>query len=262
MESIKANSLDQLSRADKENIKQKKMFQLDINMLVLPSDYNIRYAGMGFDEYWNQEHVKKYVSDLARAYAEGDAFPPLIVKFDVETQRAIIVDGAHRFMAIREANEKLGAEIIRHLVSESKGDESKNILLMINTGQRLDLSAVEVAEGLARLEVFGFSVEEIAQKINKTVQYVYNMRKVNDLPKETKLLIRQKKITVTRALTESKGKKTEYKPPKKTVNKILDLVAHAEPEVNGDSVSVTIPLELYKQLFDPEINMEISTDSN
>lgn len=260
----KATSLDQLSRTDKESIKLKKLFQLDINKLVLPKDYNIRYAGMGYDEYWAQESVKNYVSDLAKDYANGDIFPPLVVKFDADSQTAIIVDGAHRYKAILEANEKLGAEIIRHVVTESKGDESKNILLMIKSGQRLEMSAVEIAEGLARLEVFGFTVEEIAAKIGKTVQHVYTMRKVNELPQETKLKIRQKKITVTKALAESKGKKKEYAPPKKTVNRILDIVAQAEPEINGDSVSVTIPLELYKQLFDPELpelNVDDFTDN-
>jgi len=260
MENIKATSLDQLSRTDKESVKIKKMFQIDINKLDLPTDYNIRYAGMTFDEYWNQEHVKNYVYDLARGYAEGDIFPPLVVKFNQETQRATIVDGAHRFMAIRQANEQLGAEIIRHVVTESKGDEAKNILLMISTGQRLDLSAVEIAEGLARLEAFGFTVEEIAKKVGKTPQYVYYMKKVNDLPPETKKLIRLKKITVSKALAGDKPKK--FSPPKKTVNKILDIVATAQPEGNGDSVSVSIPLELYKQLFDPSYEMEIVSDSD
>lgn len=256
--SVKATSLDQLSRIDKDSVKLKKLFQIDINKLELPTDYNIRYAGMGYAEYWEQEHVKSYVSDLARGYAEGDVFPPLVVKFNKDTQGATIVDGAHRFMAIREANEQLGAEIVRHVVVESKGDEAKNILLMINTGQRLDLSAVEVAEGLARLEAFGFTVDEIAKKVGKTPQYVYYMKKVDDLPIETKKLIRQKKITVAKALAGDKPKK--YNPPKKTVSKILDIVALAEPEVNGEAVTVSIPLELYKQLFDPSLNMELSTD--
>lgn len=235
------------------------MFQIDINLLDLPTDYNIRYAAMTFDEYWNQEHVKNYVADLARSYAEGDVFPPLVVKFNQETQRATIIDGAHRYKAICYANEHLGAEIIRHLVTESKGEEAKNILLMINTGQRLDLSAVEVAEGLARLEAFGFTVDEISKKIGKTPQYVYYMKKVNDLPIEKKKLIRQKKMTVAKALAGDKPKK--YTPPKKTINNILDIVASAQPEENGESVSVSIPLELYKQLFDPAFEIEISDDN-
>lgn len=249
----KATSIDQLSRMDKESVKTKKSFILDVDKLFLSKDYNIRYAGLGYDEYWAQPHVKEYVSKLAKDYSEGDIFPPIVVKFDVHTQKAMIIDGAHRYMAILEANAYLGAEIIRHAVTESKGDESKNILTMINTGQRLDVSAVEIADGISRLEAFGFTVEEIAGKVGKTVQYVYYMKKVNDLPIETKRLIRQKKLTVSKALSEDKPKK--YTPPKKTINKILDIVAEAQPEINGDSVNVSIPLELYKQLFDP--NMDI-----
>ena len=255
MSESKFTSLDQLSRKYKESVKIKKLFMLDINKLVLPKEYNIRYAGLGYDEYWNQEHVKNYVSDLARNYADGDVFPPLVVKFNAETQNAEIIDGAHRYKAILEANEKLGAEIIRHVVTESKGDDAKNILLMINSGQRLEMSAVEVAAGLSRLDAYGFTVEEIAAKVGKTVQYVYYMRKVNDLPPEIKLQIRQKKISVNKALSDSKGKQKSYTPPKKTVNKILDLVAQAQPQIDGQSVNVTIPLELYNQLFDPDIKM-------
>ena len=88
MSESKFTSLDQLSRNDKESVKIKKLFMLDINKLVLPKEYNIRYAGLGYDEYWNQEHVKNYVSDLARNYADGDVFPPLVVKFNAETQNA------------------------------------------------------------------------------------------------------------------------------------------------------------------------------
>ncbi|HAT5579004.1 ParB/RepB/Spo0J family partition protein [Proteus mirabilis] len=249
----KATSLDQLSRIDKEAVRSRKTLMLDINLLELPRELNIRYAGLGYDEYWQQPHVKEYVSKLAKDYADGDIFPPIVVKFDADTQKAIIIDGAHRYKAILEANEEHGAEIIRHAVTDSKGDEAKNILLMLNTGQRLDVSAVEIAEGLARLEAFGFTVEEIAKKVSKTVQYVYYMKKVNDLPIETKKLIRQKKLTVTKALAGDKPKR--YVPPKKAVNKILDIVAEAQPEINGDSVSVSIPLELYNLLFDPNMNM-------
>ncbi|PHM59525.1 ParB/RepB/Spo0J family partition protein [Xenorhabdus ishibashii] len=249
----KATSLDQLSRIDKEAVRSRKTLMLDLNLLELPKNLNIRYAGLGFDEYWAQPHVKEYVSKLARDYAEGDIFPPIVVSFNPETQKAIIIDGAHRYLAIKEANENLGAEIVRHAVTDSKGDEAKNILLMINTGQRLDVSAVEIAEGLARLDVFGFSVEEIAQKVGKTVQYVYYMRRVNGLSLETKKLIRQKKLTVAKALQGDTPKK--YSPPRKTITKILDIVAEAQPEIDGDSVNVSIPIELYKQLFAPEIDL-------
>ncbi|MDE9544119.1 ParB/RepB/Spo0J family partition protein [Xenorhabdus bovienii] len=249
----KAASLDQLSRLDKEAVRSKKTLMLDINFLFLSKELNIRYAGLGYDEYWKQPHVKEYVSKLAKDYADGDIFPPIVVKFDADTQKAVIIDGAHRYMAIKEANTELGAEIIRHAVTDSKGDESKNILLMIRTGQRLDVSAVEIAEGIARLEAFGFTVEEIAGKVSKTVQHVYYMKKVNNLPIEIKKLIRQKKLTVAKALSGDKPKR--YTPPKKTVSKILDIVAEAHPEINGDVVNVSIPLELYKQLFDPNIDI-------
>lgn len=256
----KATSLDQLSRTDKDQVKTKRMVQVDIQMFYLPKEYNIRYAGLGYDEYWKQQHVQDYVEELAKDYAAGDIFPPIVVKFDAETQKAIIVDGAHRYFAILMANEHFGAEIIRHVVIESKGEEAKNIFTMIKTGdKKLDLGPVEIAEGIARLENFGHSVEEIAKKLSKTVQYVYYMRKVNDLPIDMKIQIRMKKITLTKALAGDKPKK--YNPPKKTVCKILDLVAGAEPEINGDSVKVDIPLELYKQLFDPCLIIEHSSES-
>ncbi|WP_323086587.1 hypothetical protein [Providencia alcalifaciens] len=249
----KATSIDQLSRMDKDAVKTKKSFILDVDKLILTKDYNIRYAGLGYDEYWAQPNVQEYVIQLAHDYADGDRFPPIVVHFDVSSQSAIIIDGAHRYMAIKHANEHLGAEIIRHEVIESKGDEAKNILTMINSGQRLEVTPVEVAEGISRLDAFGFTVEEIAARVRKTVQYVYYMKKVNDLPIETKKLIRQGKLTLTKALAGDKPKK--YAPPKKTINKILDIVAEAQPEVNGDSVNVSIPLELYKQLFDPNMGI-------
>ncbi|MDE9429865.1 hypothetical protein [Xenorhabdus bovienii] len=128
----KATSLDQLSLLDKEAVRSKKTLMLDINFLDFPKELNIRYAGLGYDEYWEQPHVK-----------------------------------------------------------------------------------------------------------------------VNNLPIEIK------KLTVAKGLSGDKPKK--YTQPKKTVSKILDIVAEAHPEINGDVVNVSIPLELYKQLFDP--NMDISKES-
>ncbi|MDE9487543.1 hypothetical protein [Xenorhabdus bovienii] len=130
----KETSLDQLSLLDKEAVRSKKTLMLDINFLDFPKELNIRYAGLGYDEYWEQPHVK-----------------------------------------------------------------------------------------------------------------------VNNLPIEIKKLIRQKKLTVAKALSGDKPKR--YTPPKKTVSKILDIVAEAHPEINGDVVNVSIPLELYKQLFDPNIDI-------
>ncbi|MDE9446847.1 hypothetical protein KKJ04_14850 [Xenorhabdus bovienii] len=47
----KVTSLDQLSRLDKEAVRSKKNLMLDINFLDFQKELNIRYVGLGYDEY-------------------------------------------------------------------------------------------------------------------------------------------------------------------------------------------------------------------
>ena len=67
-----ANSLLQLSRIDKDNVKRKDLIVVSPEMLEVEEGFNVRGVNLSQDEYWSQEHVHEHVVNLACAYAAGD----------------------------------------------------------------------------------------------------------------------------------------------------------------------------------------------
>lgn len=89
-----ANSLLQLSRIDKDNVKRKDLIVVSPEMLEVEEGFNVRGVNLSQDEYWSQEHVHEHVHEhvvnLACAYAAGDYVPPIVVKYNPDTQKAIV----------------------------------------------------------------------------------------------------------------------------------------------------------------------------
>lgn len=243
-------TLDGLSRQTDE-AKRDQIIKVRPSVLMVEEGFNVRGVGMSQEEYWAQEHVVEHVNNLALAYKNGEYVPPIVIKFDKNTLKAIIRDGHHRYRAIMQLLEE-GVEIQYVKVMELAGDESSQQLLMLKSGNSLELSAVEKAEIIHRLSTYGFEPEQIATKIGKSITYVQNMFKVYDLSIEDKRAIQQGKLTVNRALQpkESKLLTKERKANRKIINKVIDeLLVAKSVEVNADdnTVKIEIPLELWEK---------------
>ena len=102
--------------------------------------------------------------------------------------------------------------------------------------------------------MYGHDAESIAREVNMSVAHVYQYLKIYELPLEKKRLLQQGKITVNTALNGEKPKK--FTPPKKVISSVLDLVANAEINQDGESVTVSIPKELWQKLLDPSISVD------
>lgn len=245
-----ATSLMQLSKLDKELARRRDLIMVSTDIIVIEQGFNVRGVAMSEDEYWAQEKVQEHIKSLALAYERGDQVPPLVVQFRQEDQKAVIRDGHHRYKAILMAIEN-GAEINFTPVIEFKGDEQKQQLLMLKSSNSLSLSAVERAEIYQRLYAWGNEPDEIANKVGMSVAHVYQYLKIYNLPMEKKKLIQLGKLSVNAALNETKAPK-KFAPPKKAVNKVLELVTSAEVSADdGESVTVKIPKELWAQLIAP-----------
>ncbi|WP_339358731.1 hypothetical protein [Xenorhabdus nematophila] len=249
MTDLQLISLEDLAKIDKDSVRRRDLLMIRPEIISIDPTFNARGVGMSSDEYWQQEHVKEHVLNLSYAYEAGEWVPPLVVVFDPNTQKAIIRDGHHRFKGLMLAKER-GAGIEFVYVTEFKGDEVKQNLLMLSSSSSLVLTPVEKAEIYHRFYAWGKNVQEIADMVKKTAAHVYMMLKVHDLPIEKKKLIQQGKLSVNAALAD-KSKPKKYTPPKKAVNEILDIVASAD--IDGEFVKVQIPTHLYKQLFNPEL---------
>lgn len=258
---IKATSLYAMSKIDKENVRRRDQIMVSPDVLVIEEGFNVRGIGMSSDEYWEQEHVKEHVHNLSQAYEAGDYVPPIVVKFRESDQKAVVRDGHHRLRSIKMCLER-GVPIQFVNVIEYKGDEAKQQLLMLKSSNTLQLSAVEKAEIFHRLHAYGFNPDEIAAQVGNSVQHVYQMLRIYDLPLEKKRLIQQKKLSVNAALAETSTRQKKFSPPKKAVKEVLELLS-AKAEIHGDVVKAEIPLELWQKLLNPEsLNQETKVDEN
>lgn len=251
-------TLDALSRQT-DLAKRGQIIKVKPDVLVVEEGFNVRGVSLSQEEYWAQEHVVEHVNNLALAYKNGEYVPPIVVKFDKNTLKAVIRDGHHRWAAIRQLLAD-GVEIQYVTVMELAGDESSQQLLMLKSGNSLELSAVEKAEILHRLQTYGFEPQQIADKIGKSITYVQYMLKVYDLPLEQKRLIQQGKLTVNKALTPAseKAKTVNRKANRKAVNKVIDqLLEIKQVEVDADNNAVIkIPMEMWEAFLKAQAEMK------
>lgn len=250
----KVASLTGMAKAKLGNVSRRDIPLVPINMLVVEPGFNIRGVGFDQSEYWIQEHIQEYVENLAHSYLEGAYVPPIVVKFDMDNQKAIIRDGHHRYKGLLRAVE-LGASIERVEVIENRGDEATQNLLMLQSANSLELSAVEKAEAIYRLFKYGLEPQEIASKIKKSITFVNDMLRVYDLPMATKKLIQQKKLSYANALAgdrEAKPKKAKAPTPsKKAVLEFIDIITefrNAQVGLDG-KVNIRIPADLLEKLL-------------
>lgn len=253
-----ATSLYAMSKVDKENVRRRDQMMVSPEMLVVEEGFNVRGVGMSQEEYWQQEHVQEHVNNLAQAYEAGDYVPPIVVKFRESDQKAVVRDGHHRLKALKALLERdVPIQFVN--VVEYKGDEAKQQLLMLKSSNSLQLSAVEKAEIFHRLHAYGYNPDEIATQVGHSVQHVYQMLRIYDLPLEKKRLIQQKKLSVNNALAETSTRAKKFTPPKKAVKQVLELLT-VKAEIQGDVVKAEIPLELWQQLMAPESLNQSTTE--
>lgn len=244
-----ANSLMQLSKMDKDSARRRDQIMVSPEVIAIEKGFNVRGIALSESEYWAQDKVIDHIESIAQAYESGDYVPPLVVQFRKDDQKAVIRDGHHRYKALLLAIDR-GSEIKFVNVTEFKGDEQKQQLLMLKSSNSISLSPVERAEIYNRLYEWGNSHEEIAQQVGMSTAHVHQYMKLYSLPIEKKKLIQLGKLSVNAALNDTKKPKS-FSPPKKAVSKVLELVTSSSVTEKGDSVIVEIPKELWEQLINP-----------
>ncbi len=152
----------------------------------------------------------------------------------------------------------MGADVSHVQVLEFRGDEAQKQLVMLQTSNSIELTAVEKAEVIFRLLQGGYEVSQIAKKIGKSASYVNNLLKVHELPLVVKRKIQLGETTLSAALMEADGvekeaapKKTKPKTPtKKTVLELMNIVSeNKEPDITDGKVKIEIPVELWEKFI-------------
>lgn len=198
----KQTLLQAATKKTMDGLKRRDGLVISPLLLCIPQDFNVRGIGMTTEEYLTQEHIDEYIDRLAHAYMrDARSVPPMLIAFDENGVKPIVIDGWHRFHGLMRAI-KNGAKIDTINVIETVGDMRDHNITMLNMGEAIKLTVVEQAEIYARLvHDFKMTVEEIAEYTGKSANQVKRSLKIHDLSDEEKLKIQKGETTAYQSLS-------------------------------------------------------------
>lgn len=128
---------------------------------------------------------------LADSIREHGVLQPLIVSYDGQLDRYILIAGERRWRASRLA----GLENVPVILRQASEQQRLELALIENV-QRADLTPLETAEAYHHLiDEFGLTHEEVAARVGKSREAVTNTHRLVKLPEEVKLGLAQGLIT-------------------------------------------------------------------
>ncbi|MDY0362987.1 MAG: hypothetical protein RBR08_16180 [Desulforegulaceae bacterium] len=191
-----AQSLKNLKKAIPD-ITKNDIFTVPVEILEVQEGFNPRGL-FGEGDYFEREDVKQHIRNLADSYKAGRYVPPIVVR--VIDGKVLIRDGHCRHRAILLAISE-GAEIQRVPVLELKNkNELDENLLILTSNDGLPLSQLERAAVYGRYRAWGWTMQEIANAVGKTISHVSNSLILLDLPEKAKSMIEGGLISASYAL--------------------------------------------------------------
>jgi ParB family chromosome partitioning protein len=164
-----------------------KGYQVPVDQLYLEPGYNIREA--------DEQHVEYF----AQCWESGQPIPALTVIPDADGKRIKILDGQHRYLGALRAIER-GVPIARIECKDFTGDEADKIAFMVSSSQGKQLDPLERAKAYVRLKGFGWTNEEIAKKVGRSVSDVQMHLSLGDVPDAIKQRINAGQISYANAV--------------------------------------------------------------
>jgi len=187
------NNMTVLNRVS-QDVSRSDLFSVSPDMLTEEKGFNVRGV---FDEaYFEQPEVEEHIRGLADSYKAGRYVPPIVVQ--VRNGIPYIRDGMHRRRALMLAISE-GAEIKRVQVLEHHGDEAQQTLLLATINDGRPLSPMERAVIYDRLDKWGWTTQEIASSVRRTVKHVSQTLALLDMPIELKRMVQRNEIAATQA---------------------------------------------------------------
>lgn len=131
------------------------------------------------------------LSELADSIKEHGVLQPIIVSYDENDSRYVLIAGERRWMAARYA----GLESIPAIVREVN-DQQRIELALIENVQRADLSPLEAAEAYHQLnEEFALSHDQISARVGKSRTTITNTLRLLKLPADIKTALAEGQIS-------------------------------------------------------------------
>lgn len=175
------------NKETRDGITVNKTYLVPVDQLYLEQGYNIREA--------DEQHVEYF----AQCWESGQPIPALTVIPDSDGKRIKILDGQHRYLGALRAIER-GVPIARIECKDFTGDEADKIAFMVSSSQGKQLDPLERAKAYVRLKGFGWTNEEIAKKVGRSVSDVQMHLSLGDVPDSIKQRINAGQISYANAV--------------------------------------------------------------
>jgi len=132
------------------------------------------------------------LNELTNSIKERGIIQPIIVrKSNFDRSKYEIIAGERRWLA----SQKAGLHEVPVVITEADDLKSLEFAIVENV-QRIDLNAIEEAQGYQRLiEEFKYDQEKVARFIGKSRSHIANCLRLLTLPDEVLKLIQVKKLT-------------------------------------------------------------------
>ncbi len=150
------------------------------------------------------------IASLAESIAENGIKVPLRVVEEKGSDLRVVIDGHRRFKAIQKLLSEGVENLFVPIMLESASGSSKEArtLSMITLNEGKPLTLLEEAEVYKRLENFGWTSEEIAQKVGKSATHIKNCFIVVSASKTLKKLITTGKVSASTVIETIKKEKS------------------------------------------------------
>ncbi|EQM71632.1 hypothetical protein L682_30085 [Aquipseudomonas alcaligenes OT 69] len=187
----------------------------------------------GFNLRAEGEDLEQSIAVLAEYLHQGGVVPPLEVRPRAEGGMWV-VDGHRR----RRAYLKLDAEgrLPRDdsgqawiAITAFTGNDAERVLRVITSQEGRKLTQLELAEGYKRLAAFGWSNEQIAQKMGRTRQHVDQVLTVGNANTDVQQLVKDGAVSAT--VAASVVRKHGDKAGKVLQSTLEKVKAMKEPEI-------------------------------
>ena len=164
---------------------------IGVHLLSEEEDFNQR-------DYQDPEVIAQ-IEEFATAFASGKFVPPPIVRFCVQTQRVLMVEGHLRRRGLILANQR-GANIQKLACIPFRGNDADRVQLMINSAQGLPLKPVGIAKSYLKLLRMGNDVGEISRRLNRSVSHVEDMLVLATANTDVHLMVNNGTVLQTNAI--------------------------------------------------------------
>lgn len=168
------------------------------NVPAIEKDDYVKIIDIDQIEASNDQPRKKFeydkIKELADSIGNSGLLQPIIVS-PISNGKYKIIAGERRWRACKIAKIQEMPVIIKDLSNK----EIFEIALIENI-QREELSAIEESEGYARLiKEFGYTQEQLAEKLSKSRSHIANLLRLNQLPEAIKSKVNDNLLTMGHA---------------------------------------------------------------